>query len=125
MHEPTWPSVRGWTPGRRGGKIAPAYCCRVAEFHRRAVSMASTSTVRGVEVSRLPRELRPATRTLLATAGLVFSYVALDWVSFIHGYKGLLITAWSPAIGVLFAFLVQGSAWRGWCCLSRRPVRSC
>jgi len=38
--------------------------------------------------------------TFLAT------YVALEWASSFHEYKGLLITPWNPGLGVLFALIV-------------------
>src|SRR5262245_47980390 len=34
------------------------------------------------------------------------AYVILEWVSFIHEYKGLPITPWNPGLGVVFALMV-------------------
>src|SRR5215467_8164238 len=34
------------------------------------------------------------------------AYVILEWVSFIHEYKGLAITPWNPVLGVVFALMV-------------------
>jgi hypothetical protein len=34
------------------------------------------------------------------------TYVALEWVSFIHEYKGLPVTPWNPGLGVVFALMV-------------------
>jgi two-component system, LuxR family, sensor kinase FixL len=38
------------------------------------------------------------------------TYVILEWVSFIHEYKGLPITPWNPGLGVVFALMVFGGA---------------
>src|SRR5262249_30719200 len=34
------------------------------------------------------------------------AYLVLEWVSFIHEYKGLPITPWNPGLGVVFALMV-------------------
>jgi signal transduction histidine kinase len=39
-------------------------------------------------------------------AALLASYIALEWVSFIHEYKGVPITPWNPGLGVAFAVLI-------------------
>ena len=45
------------------------------------------------------------------TAGaLLLAYVGLEWVSFIHEYKGVPVTPWNPGLGVAFAFLVLKGA---------------
>jgi two-component system, LuxR family, sensor kinase FixL len=50
----------------------------------------------------------------VATAsGLLMIWVLLDWASFIHGYKGSLITPWDPGIGILFAVIVRGGIFHG------------
>jgi two-component system, LuxR family, sensor kinase FixL len=50
----------------------------------------------------------------VATAGgLLMIWVVLDWASFIHGYKGSLITPWDPGIGILFAVIVRGGIFHG------------
>lgn len=41
------------------------------------------------------------------------AYVLLEWLSFIHEYKGLPITAWNPGLGLLFAVMIRGSLWNG------------
>lgn len=43
-------------------------------------------------------------------AGLLFLtlYVALEWLSFIHEYKGVPITPWNPGLGAVFALMVFG-----------------
>lgn len=75
--------------------------------------MPSTIDTLALLHSHLPVRPRGAISLVLVGCGLTVLYVVLERVSFIHGYKGLLITPWSPGIGVLFAFIVQGSAWRG------------
>ena len=40
-----------------------------------------------------------------ATA-VVVAYVALEWVSFIHEFKGLPLTPWNPGLGLTFACLM-------------------
>ena len=42
-----------------------------------------------------------------AVAGTFLAiYVAFEWVSFLHEYKGLPITPWNPGLGVVFALIV-------------------
>jgi two-component system, LuxR family, sensor kinase FixL len=36
----------------------------------------------------------------------LFAYVVLEWVSFIHEYKGLPVTPWNPGLGVVFALML-------------------
>ena len=48
------------------------------------------------------------------TAGaLLLAYVGLEWVSFIHEYKGVPVTPWNPGLGVAFALLVLKGAGYG------------
>jgi signal transduction histidine kinase len=42
----------------------------------------------------------------LAAALFLVAYVILEWVSFIHEYKGVPITPWNPGLGVMFALMV-------------------
>jgi two-component system sensor kinase FixL len=49
----------------------------------------------------------------LAAVCWLAAYLALEWVSFIHEYKGLPITPWNPGLGILFACMVRGPAWYG------------
>lgn len=45
----------------------------------------------------------------IATAGVfLVAYVALEWISFIHEYKGVPVTPWNPGLGVVFALMVLG-----------------
>jgi two-component system, LuxR family, sensor kinase FixL len=49
-----------------------------------------------------------------AVAGMFLTaYVALEWVSFIHEYKGVPVTPWNPGLGVVFALMVLVGAWGG------------
>ena len=38
------------------------------------------------------------------------AYVALEWISFIHEYKGLPVTPWNPGLGVVFALMLYSGA---------------
>src|SRR5687768_9601458 len=44
-----------------------------------------------------------AITTALAFLG---AYIALEWISFIHEYKGLPVTPWNPGLGVVFALML-------------------
>lgn len=52
----------------------------------------------------------PGSRELATMAALLLAYVGLEWVSFIHEYKGVPITPWNPGLGLLFAFMVLKGA---------------
>jgi signal transduction histidine kinase len=64
-------------------------------------------------VRQLPAARDDTIRSAVTGCGLIATYVALDWVSFIHEYRGSLITPWSPGIGLLFALIVRDGAQRG------------
>ena len=36
------------------------------------------------------------------------AYIALEWVSFIHEYKGLPVTPWNPGLGAVLALMILG-----------------
>ena len=38
---------------------------------------------------------------------LIGAYLALEWVSEIHEYKGLPVTAWNPGLGLVFAVMMH------------------
>jgi two-component system sensor kinase FixL len=42
--------------------------------------------------------------------GVIAAYVLLEWVSFIHEYKGVPITPWNPGLGLVFGFMVLSGA---------------
>ena len=49
-----------------------------------------------------------------AVAGMFLAaYVALEWVSFIHEYKGMPVTPWNPGLGVMFALMILAGSWGG------------
>ena len=41
----------------------------------------------------------------IAVASLA-TYILLQWISFIHQYKGVPITPWNPGLGMIFALMV-------------------
>jgi signal transduction histidine kinase len=45
-------------------------------------------------------------REFATAVALLLAYVTLEWLSFIHEYKGVPITPWNPGLGLLFAFMV-------------------
>jgi two-component system sensor kinase FixL len=51
--------------------------------------------------------------TVLTAGALLLAYVGLEWVSFIHEYKGVPVTPWNPGLGVAFALLVLKGAGYG------------
>ena len=53
----------------------------------------------------LSRPLSLAAKGAVAAAFFV-TYVVLEWISFIHGYKGVPITPWNPSLGAILALMV-------------------
>jgi two-component system sensor kinase FixL len=47
--------------------------------------------------------------TMTGIAFLI-AYVALEWISFIHEYKGVPVTPWNPGLGVVFALMLYSGA---------------
>lgn len=41
-----------------------------------------------------------------AAPAFLAAYIVLEWVSFIHEYKGVPVTPWNPGLGVLFASML-------------------
>src|SRR5262245_5274410 len=39
-------------------------------------------------------------------AGAAGGYVLLEWLSFIHEYKGVPITPWNPGLGLILALMI-------------------
>ena len=74
--------------------------------------------IRGVpnEIAQADALLRPSGSPPAwlhaVTTGIVFlaAFVALEWVSFIHEYKGLPVTPWNPGLGVVFALMLYSGA---------------
>jgi signal transduction histidine kinase len=52
-----------------------------------------------------PRGRRIVVNATLVSAVLA-AFLALEWISFIHEYKGLPVTPWNPGLGVVFAMMV-------------------
>lgn len=51
---------------------------------------------------------RSRARQLAIAALFLGAYVALEWLSFIHEYKGVPITPWNPGLGAVFALMIFG-----------------
>ena len=74
--------------------------------------------IRGVqnEIAHADAVLRPSGSSPAwlhaVTTGIAFlvAFVALEWVSFIHEYKGLPVTPWNPGLGVVFALMLYSGA---------------
>jgi two-component system, LuxR family, sensor kinase FixL len=47
---------------------------------------------------------------LLIGAAFLVAYVLLEWVSFIHEYKGVPVTPWNPGLGAVFALMLLAGA---------------
>src|SRR5262245_55888956 len=47
---------------------------------------------------------------LLIALAFLAAYVLLEWVSFIHEYKGVPITPWNPGLGAVFALMLFAGA---------------
>ena len=41
-----------------------------------------------------------------AAGAFLLAYVVLEWISFIHEYRGVPVTPWNPGLGVVFALMV-------------------
>jgi two-component system, LuxR family, sensor kinase FixL len=81
-----------------------------------------------LSIGDLPRQITTAWSTKLRTLGtgawrrgmigsgqlgaavgvmaLLIAYLALEWASFIHEHKGIPVTPWNPALGLLFAVML-------------------
>jgi signal transduction histidine kinase len=70
------------------------------------------SSIRSIGASIAVRPAH-ADSSVVTAGGLVLVWVALDSTTFIHSYKGTLITPWDPGIGILFAFIVRGGILHG------------
>jgi signal transduction histidine kinase len=51
-------------------------------------------------------QLGVVARRITAIAAAVIAYVLLEWVSFIHEYKGVPITPWNPGLGLVVALMI-------------------
>jgi two-component system sensor kinase FixL len=50
---------------------------------------------------------------LLLGAAFLTAYVLLEWLSFIHEYKGVPVTPWNPGLGAVFALMLFAGARNG------------
>jgi len=51
-------------------------------------------------------------RGVIGVITLLIAYLVLEWASFIHEHKGIPVTPWNPALGLLFAvMLLKGSGY--------------
>ena len=66
----------------------------------------ATPTVRAITEQRSRVLSRHMIWQWAAAAGFVLAYLALEWVSFIHEYKGLPVTPWNPGLGVALALMI-------------------
>lgn len=49
----------------------------------------------------------------LVAGGFLIAYVVLEWLSFIHEYRGLPVTPWNPGLGLLFGLIILAGPWGG------------
>ena len=47
---------------------------------------------------------------VMTGAAFLAAFIALEWMSFIHEYKGLPVTPWNPGLGVVFALMLYSGA---------------
>ena len=45
-------------------------------------------------------------RGAIGVIALLIAYLALEWASFIHEHKGIPVTPWNPALGLVFAVML-------------------
>jgi two-component system, LuxR family, sensor kinase FixL len=64
------------------------------------------ATTHGVPGAAL---IEMAPRVLLGAAFLA-AYLVLEWLSFIHEYKGVPVTPWNPGLGAVFALMLFAGA---------------
>src|SRR5215813_4594548 len=59
----------------------------------------------------LPAPAAGGVSAIVLGAAFLTAYVALEWVSFIHEYKGVPVTPWNPGLGAVFALMLF-AGWR-------------
>src|SRR5439155_14734484 len=91
---------------------SPVACARSDKFsHSRRSSLLSNIGEIGPSQTHVVTHgvpaaiLESAPRLLIGTAFLA-AYVLLEWVSFIHEYKGVPVTPWNPGLGAVFALML-------------------
>lgn len=50
--------------------------------------------------------IRYPAANVIGFAALVGVYALLEWMSYIHEYKGVPITPWNPGVGIMFAMMI-------------------
>jgi signal transduction histidine kinase len=45
---------------------------------------------------------------LITGGACLLAYVLLEWISFVHEYKNMPVTAWNPGLGLVFGLIVLG-----------------
>ncbi len=61
-------------------------------------------------VVRLSRPLRAGARGAGVACLLIAAYLGCEWLSEVHEYKGLPVTAWNPGLGLVFATMMHRPA---------------
>jgi two-component system sensor kinase FixL len=61
-----------------------------------------------------PARLLPVLSQVLVGLTWLVAYIALEWVSFIHDYKGLPVTPWNPGLGAVLALMIMGGVHNAW-----------
>jgi len=58
----------------------------------------------------VPAAILESAPRLLIGAAFLATYVLLEWVSFLHEYKGVPVTPWNPGLGAVFALMLFAGA---------------
>jgi two-component system sensor kinase FixL len=58
----------------------------------------------------VPAAIFESAPRLLLGAAFLAAYVLLEWLSFIHEYKGVPVTPWNPGLGAVFALMLFAGA---------------
>ena len=72
----------------------------------RQLTTAWSSTLRALHGRARPALARARWPGAVGIATLLLAYLLLEWISFIHEYKGVPVTPWNPALGLLFALML-------------------
>jgi signal transduction histidine kinase len=63
-----------------------------------------------IPTDRRDRAHRSPVREVAFASLMVLAYLACEWLSEVHEYKGLPVTAWNPGLGLLFAAMMHRPA---------------
>jgi signal transduction histidine kinase len=72
----------------------------------------SSAMMHGGETPPVPLGRRIVVNATVVSA-VFAAFLALEWISFIHEYKGLPVTPWNPGLGVVFAIMVYAGPTAG------------